>query len=105
MIVLPAPLMVRLLMIVCSGPVQQERLAAGVGPGLRGADGNRDADGDAFVGLDAAAGDRQRAAAAVAKRVAGAAAAYGQPVGDNRVEDGDVSVAGRSSRRWPGSLG
>ena len=68
MIVLPAPLKVKSLMIVCSGAVDGQGLSAGHGPGLRPADVDGRVERDAFVGLDAAGGDGQRAAA---ERVAG----------------------------------
>ena len=69
--------------------VDGQGLSAGHGPGLRPADVDLRVERDAFVGLDAAGGDGQRAAG---EGVAGAAGVERQAVGDDGAADGDGPV-------------
>ena len=95
MVVLPALLMVNGLMMVCKS-ADGQGFSAGDGPGLRGADADRRVDCGAFVGGDAAGGDRQRSAG---KRVAGRPGTDRHAVGDDGSADGDRSAGRRRKSR------
>ena len=101
MVVSPLLLRVSGLIIVCRLPPITSDFPLSIVQRLRGADPDRHVERHAFVGDNAAAGDRQRTAVGAVENIARRPGADGHAVGDDRSADGDV----RSARGVEGGRG